>query len=684
MDGLALKIFWTDESNIQHQEWAVLPQDIKISIERNSPIFNQSGTFSYPFAIPYEDNRHIFGELRLPESERKIDELNYTYELYCQGIFLFMGDVSIDEGTITDSITLQLRSGDNSFLNKITDLNCRNVKQAENVSVGKNYFDRSGVRGYWKTISYPNVEKAYPDANYCNVKMVANPYTVEYNDDTSELVVPIIEPDSVDSGICFYVMYLLECIFTMFNIPIEQNDMFDYEDFKRLAFFTTKRKTQSVTIDLDNKNMIALSDNFPDINVTTVLDSLKNAFGIIIVNDEFSTKAKVRLIKDILLNYEVGNLSAKIISVGKINKRGKNIIVKYDGDEDDTAFNYNDYENVILISSYNEIVAKIKDNTLADDDIHCYIDQKTGNAYRVKVDSETNDNAAIFEVGQFSPYESVKYKDTTDEPEEILISFTPIIVNDITDNEVRKQNNYKIENAIYLDIDMKAEAISVTSTGSVVRRPSSSGSSSGGRTSASTRSNATVPVTRADDYYNDRKPIKRAKTIYTLDLSSYDAGFTLGIMRGPGSDETIDDTIDDYVNEIGGNSFITLAGNAAFTSDSIDVFGRDYDYNGAAQGAGGDPLDKRISLKLKATKPGYSASAYPNRGLVDQFLKEYIYFLQNRREVSVVADISLDDIIGIEWDKKYYLGEYFGFINKLSFDLDMNGISYTEVEQYMI
>lgn len=672
MDGLALKIFWSEKDGSKHQEWAVLPKEIKISIERNSPIFNESGTFSYPFSIPYDDNRHIFGELKLPESERRIDEQEYTFELYCKGIFLFMGDISIKEGEINESIGLQLRSGNNTFMNKIADMNCRNVEQAEDVIIGENEYVKiedgrpSGSReGYWRKIYNSNVAIAYPEANYCNVRIIGNPTTIT-EDNKEKIYVPIKEPS--DSGICFYVMYLLECVFTMFRIGITKNEMGDYEDFMRLAFFVTSRKIKTKVIDSEHENLLATSANFPNIYVQEVIEALKNAFGIVFINDEFSSNVSIKLLKNILLNHEVQVLNGKIINVDKINENKKNIIVKYgSGDDTDTTYNYNDLGNVIEIENYNKIVDMHADDSLKDDDVHCYIDLRTGNAYRVKVDEETNTNASIFEVGQFNSYESIINEKETENQQEILIGFTPVIINDITNVDVQKQKDYKIENAIYIDVDIKYEA------GSIIGRPPSGRTSQGSAT------------TRAAKYENNREHTFSSASGYAnFDVSNYDTGFTLGIMRGPGSDEIIDDTITAYRDEIGGNSFVKIAGTMAFTSDSIDVFGRDYDYNGASGGTGGDPLNKRFSLKLKATKPGYSATSYPDRGLVDTFLKEYLYFLQNRRTIKITANVSLSELIGVEWDKKYNIGEYCGFINKMSFDIDMDGISFTEIELYMI
>lgn len=672
MDGLALKIIWKDRYGNANREWAVLNTGQSISIERTNPCFNESGTYSYPFALPYEENKHIFGELKLPESERGIEDIQYTFELYCKGVFMFMGDLDIDEGEIDDSIDLQLRSGNNSFWNKIEGMNCRDVEQAEEVVVGENVYkpNPNGGRGTYHFTPFYNIDKPYPSSNFCNVRTILNPVLEYDEEDEQAYMTPIIEPDSAYSGICFYVMYLLECLFKMQGIEVLTNDMLSYEDFKRLAFFVTFRDTRGGSIrGTETGYQYATSKNFPDKLVSEVFESFKAAFGVVLIHDEYSNSVKIRLLKNVLTGFDSSILSSRVLSVEKTLEKKQNIIVKYSGDDKDTAYTYTDYTNIIEMPDYNTIVDMYKNDELRDDDIFCYIDLKTGNAYRVKVDEETNTDPVIFEVGQFNSYSSIKNSNSTKEIEEIVIDFSPVVINDITSETVRKKNNYDIETAIYVNFDLeKAERSTSLRTDRGV--------------SATSRN---TPSTRAD-YETQRRPGTGPYKISYLysSLFKHDTGFALGIMRGPGSNETIDTSIDEYEDQIGGNSFVKIAGTLAFTSDSIDAFGRDYDYNGAAGGVGNDPLKDRFSLKLKVTKPEYTASVYPDRGLIDTFLSEYLYFLQNRRIIKLLAEISLTDLVSIDWTKKYHIGEYFGFINKLSFSLNNEGISNTEVELYMI
>lgn len=657
MNGLELKIFWKDARGNQHSEWAVLNKGQKISMERSSPLFNESGTFSYPFELPYMVNRHIFGNMALPENEFGIDDVEYKFELYCNGLFLFYGDLIVEEGEIEDSISTQLRIGNNSFFDKIKDLNCQEVEQAEKVRVG--------IWAGWLPIS--NLTEPYGDKfKFCNIREIFPRIEKTYNliDTGFEGLiktefkvegVPVIEPDSDAAGICFYVIYLLDCIIKMLNLRLTENAMLNYEDFKRLAFINIRREMQFDASDYeDNKPetmfAVATSKNFPDVTVETVLNALKNAFGIYIVNSEFNSDIKIILIKDVLSNPKNVKANWSVVSEKKsLYRFKKNIVIKYsEGDDDDTAFNYTDFENVKTIQSYNELIDLMNEKGLNPEDTTCYVDLNTGNAYRIKVDSQTYDNPALFEVGQFNKYEINLGKKET---EELDIDFVPVVLNDITSEEIRKRHDYKIENAIFFDLELTPRDVGWFDLGPGI-----------------------VHILGSKDVFR----------IDPKELSKYGSKFMLGIMRGPGADMTIDPTIDDYVDQIGGNSFVIANGTAATTADNIDLFGRQYDYNGENGGVGSDSVEERFSLKLKATKKDYTANTMPNRGLVDKFLQEYVYFLQNKRLVNMVVDIPLQDMINISWENKYHIGEYSGFINKMSFDIDDNGISLTELELYMI
>lgn len=658
MDKLALKI---------NSEWAVLNDDSKISIDRTSPIWNDSGTFSYPFTIPYESNRHIFGLLSLPEDNVKIDNIDYDFELYSDGILLLKGIIDIDEDEISDSIPMKLMSGTSSFNDIIQDLNCNDIPVKDKIIIGKvplklwwdfNFMDKYYTEMFFYlptadfTIMDTNVSIPYPDKKFCNVQIVTSNNNIgEYN--------------RPNSGICFYLLYFLDCLFEYTGINLLKNSMLNYEDFKRLAFFTTianatpsediytgsfdeviKNCTFKKDKDVisyafkDGRYIYATKESFPSVGISSLINDLKNAFGVRLLFDDKESSLNIVLIKDILTNKTVNELVCNIISISKTLTKFSGLSLTYDQD-DDAAFNYTSKLNVEEFSDYDTIIQnKVKSNNTT-----CYVSTVTGNSYRVKVDEETGQNPALFEVGGFNSYK-VGVTDNV-EPEELKLNFKPVICNDVTPSDKRKVSMHEIISAVYVDVE----------------------------------SGDTSDKSIFEDTMFPKVKINYKSTDWSA-LQDYDAGFTLGIMRGAGSSENY--AVVTSTEDLGGQVWVPIAGTTAFTSDSIDDYGRSYDYNGVGAGAGSDDINKRFSLKLKATKEGHTASVFPNRGLADTFMSEYLYFMQNRKLITMVVEMSLAELLNIEWDIRYKIGNYTGFINKLSFDIDKNGLSEVEIELYMI
>ena len=123
--------------------------------------------------------------------------------------------------------------------------------------------------------------------------------------------------------------------------------------------------------------------------------------------------------------------------------------------------------------------------------------------------------------------------------------------------------------------------------------------------------------------------------------------------------------------------------NYAFTADSCDNFGRFFDYNGTEEG--GVDQSGRFSLKLVAEKEGYPiGDNYRNRGLVSKFLSEYLYFMAHKKTVMLTVKMSITQIINIDFLKRYRIGNYVGFINKVSYSLTPNGIEDITIELYTL
>lgn len=102
--------------------------------------------------------------------------------------------------------------------------------------------------------SYINVSVPYPDALFCNARVCYGHYALDADGTTSsskaeykesnvwEDYGPIwaLEADRPQSGICFYVLFFLDCLFEHLGLTFDNSALTAIEDFRRLCFFTTK------------------------------------------------------------------------------------------------------------------------------------------------------------------------------------------------------------------------------------------------------------------------------------------------------------------------------------------------------------------------------------------------------------------------------------------------------------
>lgn len=97
-------------------------------------------------------------------------------------------------------------------------------------------------------------------AKYCNARVCYKHYGIDDDGNTDSEIVQltdynqdkardmyedhypywVLEADRPQSGICFYVLYFLDCLFTHLGVSFDKSALLAVEDFKHLCFFTTK------------------------------------------------------------------------------------------------------------------------------------------------------------------------------------------------------------------------------------------------------------------------------------------------------------------------------------------------------------------------------------------------------------------------------------------------------------
>lgn len=177
-------------------------------------------------------------------------------------------------------------------------------------------------------------------------------------------------------------------------------------------------------------------------------------------------------------------------------------------------------------------------------------------------------------------------------------------------------------------------------------------------------------------------------------VETHDWGLMLGILRGSGNDAYVDYKTDPQDRE-GNDTWDIVPGSGAIVhSDTCDSYGHLWDYNGTGEGVG--DLDGRISLKLRAEKPNpkfdrtkeetYYDPEHPeldtnprylrisnedlrNRGLCDQFYKEYSYFVRNARIAILTVRMELAQLLSLDKTKRVTIGDITGFIKKMQYSV---------------
>lgn len=659
-----------------------------------------------------------------------------------------------------------------------------------------------------KEVDFINVTDEYPAKYYCNARVCYTHYKKEDDDtantgssvSTTEDFDPyyILDADRQQSGICFYVLYFLDCLFAHLAFNYDNSNLLTVGDLRRLCFFTTAcnydlerkypakgivgvdenitydfsrigqinlwlstrntggqletvfepiKKLESLSVDgklytlndeLENgqtlekaefrvddvtfttkaniMNMYANSQNFPDKGVQEVLDSLWASFGIKFLTNYEKRTVKPIFIRDVLRdNSDPIDFPCMLTGVERINEKTSGFRMYYSAESDaeeqdknikygvtdyDTNFDYKDYRNVDTTLQYLQILKKGSVS-----DITCYIDKNTGNAYRIKVNKEATKvdelKPSIFEVGAFK---GVEFGDCSsnnkDNILELKSSFEPVIFSDVNGKKEKSVasnetgyvkdsdsgkiyaishaniNDMKQILAVYIDDEMRHE-----------------------------NSPYEIKNVMGNDYM-DAYLVQKCTTDESYDpsntedgnspLQHKDWGMSVAIMRGGGSDSSVQ-TYDYNYDGQGNSKWRTVAGEYALSSDCIDNWGNDYDYNGVIAGIGDD---ERFSLKIRAYKEingeiaceedekdanGNVTRKVRSRGLYDSFMSDYANFVLHRKKLRITFRCEVAQLVNIQWDKRYKIDDMIFWFERLSYNVSKeHGLGEVEADIFIM
>ena len=489
----------------------------------------------------------------------------------------------------------------------------------------------------------------------------------------------------------------------------------------KVASITCKSTIKSAQMSASIFRMYANGENFPAESVSDVISSLEQQFGIKFHYDYEQKKVTAYLIRDVFRkqNPDPRTFHAEVLSMVPMTEKITGVRagyaaeseakeqkdnVKYAVKDFNTDYDYIEYPKNSTVTSltYKDIIHRVKNTEMS-----VFVDLQTGNKYRVKIDKDFTNagdmEPRLFEVAAMKGVE-VGDCSTINEDfiQEFKSSFVPVGMVDAnyrkalssstgskcaTDNpkqpaEVGKQySGYEIgeingsyaktQMAALIDEDMEHEFVK-----QYIKN--------------------TMSSMVADFYVTEELSLRESYDPSSTDdgnspLQSYDWGLSIAIMRGGGIDATHESYGYNY-DGFGNSKWRTKAGEYALTTDSIDPYGVEYDYNGIEPGNGNE---ERFSLKPRAwVQPEWADAplvvntpSVKNRGYVDVFLVDYIYFLLNRKKYYVKCLASVAQVADIQnhWKEWWVIGGKKCLINKVNADVTAKeGMKEVEMEIYSV
>lgn len=748
-EGIKLKI---------GDHWCALKQDISISIEMTSPLWNDSGSFSYIFSVPYSANRHIFNAADSPESDVNLKRFKERFELYVNGVGLLFGFITCSSDEIdieNDSVDLELKSGNATFEDAIDGKSLRDLDL--NLIIGYKYLNSKSYnptyvqtydyyedgRGFWSKIKTGvpyyseevreiyNLSGIYPNKNFVNIPIIVN----GKKDGGNNIKPVVLSAYRSCSSPCFFVLFILERCIESSGLHLNNSALNNIEDMRRLIILNTnfvfderniKRyvtsNKNSIRVVLPNgfgedayyteyivnetSDLYASSMNLPETSISDFIESLKTGFGVRLLFDD-SNGVDIVLLRDVFRATDTVKL--KTVDIHSIIKKHigfPGVKVKYDNEEGD-EFSYSDYSSMKAYNTYDSMLAEWqarmneKDelgNPVLESDRILKIIKETGNFYRTKVDKEKYITPQLFEVAQFLPYSVDGDENNDDEPEELSLSFSPMIPTAVQMGATGNKDKFDIlaeivtpDEAFFVDADLEWKNSHVNNKSKLLN----------------------IDHTKDEIIGTSIQEIRFNYTALAETLKNileYDCGFTMGIVRTTPEDSetgTHYEIIQENWDGFGNDEWVATVSTNTVTSDSVTKQGAVYDYNGSGEGIG-TSLDQLISLKLWSGKQNFNpknlvdydengnqitgSAVYdnnptgplPNRGLVPQFLWEYLHFLKYRKTLEIVVTIEVAELANIHWEKYYEVAGFRCLLNKLSFDVTNSGIGKVTMEVYCI
>ena len=481
-----------------------------------------------------------------------------------------------------------------------------------------------------------------------------------------------------------------------------------------VASITCSSTIKSAKMSASIFRMYANEKNFPEESVSDVIDSLEQQFGIKFHYDYEQRKVTAYLIRDVFRkqNPTPRNFHAQVLNMLPITEKITGVRVGYEAESEakeqrdnvknqvkdfNTDYDYIEYpkDRTVTSLTYKDIIHNVYNGQM-----NVFVDLQTGNKYRVKIDKEFTDASnmepRLFEVAAMK---GVEFGDCSTLNEDFIMefrsSFVPVGMVDAnyrlalssstgskcaTDDpkqpsELGKQyDGYEIgelngsyaktQMAALVDEDMEHEFVK-----QYVKNSMSS--------------------MVADFYVTEELCLRESYDPSSTDdgnspLQSYDWGLSIAIMRGGGADST-HEAYDYNYDGFGNSKWHTKSGDYVLNTDSIDPYGVEYSIEN----------EECFSLKPRAwVQPEWADAplvvntpSVKNRGYVDTFLIDYIYFILHRKRFYVKCLATVAQIVDIQnhWKEWWNIDGKKCLIDKVNAQVTArDGLGEVELEVFAI
>ena len=489
----------------------------------------------------------------------------------------------------------------------------------------------------------------------------------------------------------------------------------------KVASITCKSKIKSAKMSASIFRMYANGENFPAESVSDVIDSLEQQFGIKFHYDYEQKKVTAYLIRDVFRkqNPDPRTFYAEVLSMMPMTEKITGVRAGYSAESEakeqkdnvknkvkdyNTDYDYIEYpkDRTVTNLTYKDIIHRVQNGEMS-----VFVDLQTGNKYRVKIDKDFTDagdmEPRLFEVAAMKGVE-VGDCSTLNEDfiQEFKSSFVPV---GMVDANYRKAlasstgSKCATEDAKQpTDVGKEYEGVEFSEINGSYAKTQMAALIDEDMEHEFVKQyiKNTMSSMVADFYVTEELSLRESYDPSNTDdgnspLQSYDWGVSVAIMRGGGIDAT-HESYDYNYDGFGNSKWRTKAGEYALTTDSIDPYGNEYDYNGVESGIGNE---ERFSLKPRAwVQPEWADAplvvntpSVKNRGYVDVFLVDYIYFLLHRKKYYVKCLTSVAQIADIQnhWKEWWTIDGKKCLINKVNADVSAkDGMGEVEMEIYSI